>query len=222
MSTNVVGMQRLLSTIERHAPSASVVVASTFYEAAVGDVPQLQQNPYIVTKAAGSELVRHWAAVYRGRIVLARIFQVYGADDAAENVLNCAERSLRENLPRAFGSGTSRRDWIHVSDAVAALQHSLGGAQGLHEFDVGTGALHSVREMIERLAHLMGRSTAQLTFDAALDRGDTTLALRAERPPPGWRPAVSVDEGLRSFLRHASFGSDAAAIKGSMNNVRQG
>lgn len=200
--TNVIGTQLLLNAIDRHAPHHPVVMLTrTFYEDALSTAPTLQDNPYVVTKAAGSFLFREWMKTYAGRVAEARVFQVFGSGDDENSVLSYAAKNLLAGTPCIFGSGCGERDWIYVQDAADALMHGASAAKlGGFEFDVGSGALFTIRSAVEQLAVLAGDRVNLLTFDPSRDRSDVDLAIRADRLPAGWTPRFTLTEGLQQLL----------------------
>lgn len=199
LSVNVVGTQRLLATVAARALRVpSVFVARTFYEHLVGQSPALLENPYIATKLAASELARLWADGYQGATVMGTFFQVYGPGDDAGNVLSYAAGEIKAGRPAVFGSGRGLRDWIYITDAASAVIKSLKTNQtGMREVDIGTGTLVSIRTAIESLAEVNGGGN--LTFDASRDRPDVDLVMTASRQVEGWRPMVSLQQGLSNL-----------------------
>ncbi len=194
---NIEGTLNLLRRLEAR-PDVPLVYAHTFYEDFIGSAPALAENPYVVTKHAATRLVRDFALRRPGTVTAAKLFQVYGPGDAPSNLVPYVLRQLRNDEPALLGSGSGRRDWLHVSDAAAGLAACLGGAEPgrLREFEIGSGGLRTVREAVETLAGVLGRPRSLLRFDPALDRGDVHIAGRAERPPPGWRPRFTLESGL--------------------------
>jgi nucleoside-diphosphate-sugar epimerase len=163
----------------------------------VEEVPRLLENPYIATKVASSELVRIFSATYRGHIIYGSFFQVYGPGDDSGNVLTYAARSLKAGRTSTFGSGNSRRDWIFVTDAAAAVLASIKekGCKSV-EYDIGTGELTSIRGMLTELVGIAGKSMDLLSFNPSNERPEGEQELRAERVPPDWRPSVAIKSGL--------------------------
>jgi UDP-glucose 4-epimerase len=199
LSVNVVGTQRLLAAVADLATRVpAVFVARTFYEHLVGQAPALLENPYIATKLAASELASLWAESYQGATILGTFFQVYGPGDDAGNVLSYAAGEIKAGRPAVFGSGRGLRDWIYITDAASAVIQSIKTSNpGMRELDIGTGTLVSIRTAIESLAEVNGGGS--ITFDAIRDRPDVDLVMAASRQVEGWRPMVSLQQGLSNL-----------------------
>jgi UDP-glucose 4-epimerase len=103
--------------------------------------------------------------------------------------------------PTVYGDGTQTRDYIYIGDVVAA---ALAGASSTATgpINIGTGIETNVLELAEALGRLGGAESFEPEF-APPRTGEvqriTLDASRAEREL-GWRPGVSLDEGLRLTL----------------------
>jgi len=198
VAVNVVGTQRILDGLEMVEPSLPIIFAGTYYEDYLGRVPAFRENVYVVTKAAGRDLVRLWAARRpERRIGMATVFQVFGPGDDPRNVLPYVVQGLRTGQRIQLGSGRAEKDWIHVEDAAAGICTLLTVLpQGASEWDIGMGSLYSVRAVVERLAHLAGAEEL-LEFDPSRDRPDNEIRALATRLPSSWRPRFTLEEGLQ-------------------------
>lgn len=209
---NILGTLRLLRLIEAKARTAPpVIIARSFYEHFLPGNADLMRNPYVATKFIGSNVARVWSESYAGTLALATIFQVYGPDDDPNNVLNYAATEIVHNRVALFGSGKSQRDWIYISDAAACLATIVDQCvkaprqPRLLEYDVASGSLLSIREMVERMEVLArpGAKASLLSFNPDRDRNDVDLIKRGDRLPPAWKPRVHPTEGLRRMLESA-------------------
>jgi len=199
---NVVGTQNLLEAISLSKTTPIVWIASTFYEDEVHRIPSLMENPYIATKYTSRLLASAWARNYGGSAIFGKIFQVYGAGDNPDSVLQYACSQLAKKRVAKFGSGVGLRDWITVEDVADAILASLLAAQGgIQCFDIGTGDLASIREVIEKLADLSGSPRSLLEFDSSRDKLDKNVQSKAKLLPAGWKPALSLDEGLKRLWK---------------------
>ena len=103
--------------------------------------------------------------------------------------------------PTVYGDGKQTRDYIYVGDVVAA---ALAAAESTVSgpVNLGTGIETDVLELAEALGRLGGVEGFEPEF-APPRAGEvqriTLDAGRAEREL-GWRPATSLDEGLRLTL----------------------
>lgn len=134
-------------------------------------------NPYGESKVM-TERILEWLDRYREfRSIRLRYFNACGAEIAAglgelhepeTHLIPLILRAVRTRKPMTlFGDdyptpdGTCIRDYIHVSDLaeahVLAVEHLLGGGDS-DVFNVGTGHGHSVREVVDSVERVTGRS----------------------------------------------------------------
>ena len=135
-------------------------------------------NPYGETKLMVETMLRDHAAAYGTRAIILRYFNACGADPEGET--GEAHDPESHLIPRALMAvtdeiqhldllgtdyptpdGTAIRDYIHVSDLadghIAALTRLAGGgASGA--FNLGTGTGRSVREVIDAVERVTGRT----------------------------------------------------------------
>lgn len=102
--------------------------------------------------------------------------------------------------------GGQRRDFIHVSDAVAAFRKILEDRNDLEpafkEFEVGTGNTITVREVAVLINRLCG-NRSKLMFGALPYRQGEIMESRARAgslKQLGWSPAVLLEEGLLGLV----------------------
>jgi UDP-glucose 4-epimerase len=183
------------------------------------DHPKNPVNPYGETKLAIERILGAYDRAYELRFAALRYFNAAGAN-VAEGLGECHEPEThlvplvidaalgRTSHVTVFGDdyaspdGTCVRDYIHVSDLaeahLAALDYlNAGGASGA--WNLGTGRGHSVREVIDSVARVSGRTVPVVVgprregdppvLVASPERAEEVLGFRAKRP--------SIDEIVR-------------------------
>jgi UDP-glucose-4-epimerase GalE len=192
------------------------------------DQPYAPINPYGESKVM-TEKILEWLDKYRGlRSVRLRYFNACGAEPAAGlGELHEPETHLLPLILRAvltgkpvtlFGDdyptadGTCIRDYIHVSDLaeahIFAVEHLLrGGASNV--FNVGTGAGHSVKEMLAVVERVTGKSVPH--FIGPRREGDPpSLVADSQKLQKtlGWKPKradlVRIVQDAWEFARNRS------------------
>ncbi len=114
-----------------------------------------------------------------------------------------ARAALRGEPVQIFGDGLQTRDYVYVSDIVAANRAVLADVGGGEIFNVGTGVGVSVLEIRDGLARVLGREVASLHLPPrpgevshiALDGGRFVAAT-------GWSPTVSLVDGIRQTVEY--------------------
>jgi UDP-glucose 4-epimerase len=103
------------------------------------------------------------------------------------------------------GDGTQTRDFTFVSDAVDALLAAAEAGQRGAVFNVGSGKPTSVNELVRLLGspptvHIPKRPGEPDCTWADISKIGTEL---------GWKPQVSVDDGVRIMLDNIDYWRDA-------------
>jgi UDP-glucose 4-epimerase len=200
---NVVGTVRVLLA----AGDRTTVVFSSTGGAIYGDCerpareddPRRPLSPYGVAKLSGEEYLAGWNRLHGTRHTVLRFGNVYGARQEATleggvvSIFLDAMAAGRET--KIYGEGSQTRDFVHVDDVVAAIM-TAPGAGGV--FNVGSGIETSVVELHAQCRAVTGDDRLPL-FEAARE-GDvmrSVLDVSRAEAELGWRPMLSLEEGLR-------------------------
>src|SRR5262245_17053499 len=158
----------------------------------------MPSSPYAAAKWASSAYARMFHSLYAVPAVIVRPFMTYGPDQAPTKLIPSVIRSLLAGEPPKLSSGRFRADWIYVSDVIDGFIAAVTtpGVEG-QTFDLGTGSLHSVRSVVEKLAAIIGNSV-EPQFAALPDRPHERewVANAQAAARLGWRPTTSLEEGL--------------------------
>jgi GDP-L-fucose synthase len=111
----------------------------------------------------------------------------------------------------AWGSGTPRREFLHVDDLADACAFLLGQDSPPDWINVGTGTDVTIRELTEVVAEATGY-TGRITWDASMPDGTPRKLLDVSRLSAlGWRAKIGLREGIasayRSFLEEKAAGA---------------
>ncbi|GAF83776.1 unnamed protein product [marine sediment metagenome] len=140
-----------------------------------------------------------WKTTFTGL----RYFNVYGRNQDRRRKVPPLMVALYDKMkngerPIIYGTGEKRRDFIHM-DEVNAFHLLCLKKTGNKIFDIGTGKNHSVMEVYTGLAKLMGGKSPIHKPDFSEEAQETLADTTAARAL-GWKPVVSLDEGLRTFV----------------------
>ena len=163
------------------------------------------QYPYALTKLLGEQCVLHWGQVYGLPVVSLRLFNVYGPRSRTSGTYGAVfgvflAQKLNGRPFTVVGDGTQSRDFTFVSDVadafVTAAQSSVAG----EVFNVGTGAPVSVNRLVELLRGDVVRVPKR---PGEPDRTHADIVKIQSRL--GWRPKVSIEEGVRILLDNIEY-----------------
>jgi len=157
--------------------------------------PLTPATAYGASKAAGEEVVRRRAPPS----AILRLSQVYGFGEPVVKVIpRFIERIQRgQPLPIA-GGGADRRRYLALADAVRAFQMAID-ARPVGPFNIAGEEIVSIRELVRTFEQALGRPLAVEDVGGA-PTGDRYVALDHARETFGFRPTVSLVDGLREYL----------------------
>lgn len=215
--TNIRGTWNLLEACRTVSTVTRVVVASS--DKAYGHQEHLPYHesdslngifPYDASKACCDILARSYGVTYGLPIAVTRCANVYGGGDMNFSRLvpdtMRAVLSGREPILRSDGSPT--RDYIYAADAASAYM-TLAAQLDRDEvrgraFNFGAGQPVSVKELVERIIAISGRSDLRpRILGKSVPAGEIDAQYLASDQAAGilgWRPRYSLDDGLRETL----------------------
>lgn len=166
---------------------------------------------YAVAKIAGVKLAQAYRRQHGHDFVSAMPTNLYGPGDnynlETSHVVPALIRKMHEGkVERAseayvWGSGTPRRELLHVDDLADALIHLLRVYSQDQHINVGFGEDVSIRELAELIASTVGFAGA-LAFDASKPDGTPRKLLDSARlRSTGWVPHIPLAEGLARTYR---------------------
>ncbi|MFT7264924.1 MAG: dTDP-glucose 4,6-dehydratase [Halioglobus sp.] len=170
------------------------------------DTPYDPRSPYSASKAASDHLVRAWGETYGLPIVLTNCSNNYGPYHFPEKLVPVVilKALAGEPIP-VYGDGANVRDWLFVEDhADALLTVLIKGTLG-RSYNIGGENEVSNLELVKMICALLddrhpeGAPHADLiTFVADRPGHDQRYAIDPTRfrTELGWRPSVTVEEGL--------------------------
>lgn len=170
-------------------------------------VDEYPNSPYAAAKWAASMYSRLFQTLYNLPIVIARTFVAYGPGQPSDKLIPYVMSKLMKGERPKLSSGTWKTDWIYIDDVVEGLIRcaSAPGIEGC-TIDIGTGEYASVRDIVNKIVQLLEPSVTP-QFGALPDRhgehtpvANTTYA----REKLLWRAEVSLAEGLRRTIEHAT------------------
>ena len=177
------------------------------------DTPYDPRSPYSASKAASDHLVRAWHETYGLPVVLTNCSNNYGPYHFPEKLVPVIILNALAGQPLPiYGDGSNVRDWLYVEDHADALLLAVAeGAPG-RSYNIGGENERSNLELVRTLCAILadlrprgdgGSYADQITFVTDRPGHDARYAIDPARVRDelGWRPSVTVEEGLRRTVQ---------------------
>lgn len=170
-------------------------------------------NPYADSKIRAEDAVREYQERHGVAAAILRPFNVYGPGQEDRFLIPTIIRQVLDLASAAIkvADDRPRRDYLHVRD-LAALVVTVLRAPGGGVYNAGSGESYSVRDVAERVAELAGvRKPLQVTGPARANEVlDVVADVTHAAVTLGWRPQISLNDGLRETIAAMAHGMAGA------------
>jgi UDP-glucose 4-epimerase len=211
---NIRGTAILMEAIRRYNPRAKVIFTGTRgqYGPATSlpvdeTAPSNPKGIYELSNLTAERILQVYHEIHGIDVVLLRLTNVYGPRaqmrHAQYGVANWFVRlAIDDQTIRVFGDGSIKRDFLYVDDCVEAILMSAGSERANGEIlNVGVDRPTTFLEFAKLLIRVSGSGSWEFApFSPereAQEPGDFYSDIRKIRRLVGWKPATSLQEGLR-------------------------
>jgi dTDP-glucose 4,6-dehydratase len=227
METNVMGTFHLLETARAHWDRTGRPDGFRFHHVSTDEVfgslgaegqftettPYDPRSPYSSSKAASDHLVRAWHETYGLPVVLTNCSNNYGPYHFPEKLVPVIILNALAGKPLPiYGDGSNVRDWLYVEDHADALLKVLAEGENGRSYNIGGENEKTNLELVQTLCAILDREHPRsdgtsygdlITFVADRPGHDARYAIDPTRirTELGWRPSVTVEQGLAKTVR---------------------
>ena len=174
-------------------------------------------DAYAIAKIAGIKLCQAYAREYGKNFISGMPTNLYGPNDNFDlhtsHVLPALIRKVHEAKKdgaqevSVWGSGTPRREFLHVDDLADACFFLLENYDSPEIVNIGCGEDVSIRELAETVCEVLGFEGA-LVFDSSKPDGTPRKLMNVGRLLAlGWKPRIGLKDGIRDaydwFLKNS-------------------
>lgn len=162
---------------------------------------------YAVAKIAGIKMCQAYRRQYGFNAICLMPTNLYGPGDnfdlQTSHVLPALIRKFHDARERGaaevvvWGSGTPRREFLHVDDLADACLFLMAGYDGEHIVNVGVGEDISIAELAELVQRVVGFE-GRIVLDPSKPDGTPRKLLDVSRLRElGWCARIGLEEGIR-------------------------
>jgi len=160
---------------------------------------------YAIAKIAGVKMVEALRKQYNREYVSLMPTNLYGHRDnfdlQTSHVLPAMIRKFHEAKPdkpvTLWGSGSPRREFLHVTDAARAVIFALENTLDGSLYNVGTGTDLSIKDLALLIQRITGHE-GEIQWDASKPDGTPRKLMDVQRlHNAGWHHTIELEEGIR-------------------------
>ena len=164
-------------------------------------------DAYAIAKIAGIKLCQAYAREYGKNFISGMPTNLYGPNDNFDlhtsHVLPALIRKVHEAKQgeakevSVWGSGTPRREFLHVDDLAEACFFLLENYDSPEIVNIGCGEDVSIKELAETVCEVLGFQ-GSLVFDTSKPDGTPRKLMNVGKLLAlGWKPHIGLKEGIR-------------------------
>lgn len=161
---------------------------------------------YAIAKIAGIKLAQSYRKQYGCDYISAMPTNLYGPEDnfdlQSSHVMPALLRKAHEAKQRGdrqitiWGTGTPRREFLHVDDCADGLVHVLKHYSGFEHVNIGSGEDVTILELTEAVCEVVGFE-GEIVKDTSKPDGTPRKLMSAARlRAMGWAPQIGLKEGI--------------------------
>jgi UDP-glucose 4-epimerase len=209
VQSNLLATLGLLEQLRHHPQTRLVFVSSggTVY-GTPQQTPIPETHPtdpacsYGIVKLAIEKYLALYRILHGLEYRILRLANPYGPGQEANRAQGVVgtflSRVAHDEPIEVWGDGSVVRDYIYISDAVAAMLQAAQYRGPERIFNIGSGSGHSVRDIIAAIERTTSKA-ARVRYTAArkFDIPVSILDIARARAELGWHPRIDLGEGLR-------------------------
>ncbi|MEJ8842239.1 GDP-L-fucose synthase [Lacibacter sp. H375] len=165
-------------------------------------------EPYAIAKIAGLKLCEAYRSQYGSNFISAMPTNLYGPNDNYDlqnsHVLPALLRKMivakrtQQTAVEIWGSGTPRREFLHVDDLADACFFLMQEYDGTEWMNIGVGEDVSIKELAELIKDIVGYE-GELQFNTSKPDGTPRKLLDVSKlQNRGWKAKIGLREGIQN------------------------
>ena len=229
METNILGTFNMLEAARKYWIESDKPEGFRFHHISTDEVygslppdPEVQfteetpydpRSPYSASKASSDHLVRAWAETYDLPVLVTNCSNNYGPYHFPEKLIPVVTLNALHGKPLPiYGDGSNVRDWLYVEDHADALLLVVERGEVGRTYNIGGENECSNLQLVQTICAILDRLRPRddgssyrdlITFVADRPGHDARYAIDPSRirEELGWRPSVTVEEGLEKTVQ---------------------
>lgn len=211
--SNTLNIINILEAIRTHNPRCKFLTISS--AAVYGNPPatpittQCVSNPispYGFHKSIAEEICKEYYKLWEIPSCCVRVFSTYGPGLKKQLLWDLYNKFTTGETVNLWGTGNETRDFIYITDLVRAIEITIHNSNFHADIiNIANGKQISISKVAEVFAKELGADAPSIVF-SGIERTGDPLNWEADIPELrkwGYRPNVSIEEGIRNYIQWA-------------------
>jgi GDP-L-fucose synthase len=173
-------------------------------------------EPYAIAKIAGIKLCENYNRQYGSNFISVMPTNLYGPNDTYDlnnshvlpALLQKFHNAKIKNLKtvEVWGTGTPKREFLHVDDLATACLHLMQTYQGTISVNVGTGKDLSIKQLAALIKNIVGYKGTIVWNTNKPDGTPRKLLDVSLIHSLGWKHKIEIEEGIKKVYNTTFLG----------------
>ena len=190
-----------------------VIIASTSHVYGKNKVPYIESymprptRPYETSKACTDLIAQSYAKSFNLPVLIPRFVNIYGQGDLNfQRLIPKTIKSILEDVPPKMWGGKAIRDYLFIDDAIDAYlllaKINISKVGDNRVFNFGSSNMISVEDLIKKIIKISGKNhkIKKVSDEREGEIDSQYVSFSKAIRLLGWKPKVSLDEGLRKTV----------------------
>jgi len=173
-------------------------------------------EPYAIAKIAGIKLCENYNIQYGSNFISVMPTNLYGPNDTYDltnahvlpALLQKFHNAKIKNLKtvEVWGTGTPKREFLHVDDLATACLHLMQTYQGTISVNIGTGKDLSIKQLASLIKNIVGYKGTIVWNTNKPDGTPRKLLDVSLIHSLGWKHKIEIEEGIKKVYNTTFLG----------------
>lgn len=211
MQVNLMGTMNIIDACRAVPPQAflfasSVAVYSPSRTPHAEDAEKIPREIYGYTKLVGEALVESGLASSSVRTFIARFSNAFGHGETNPHLMPEIAMQLKKGNTVHVGNLHPKRDYIHVSDLVEGILHTMTIPEKFEILNIATDTAHSVKDVLKFFEKNQGKKIKLIQKSSRkrkVDRPHLQARIDKLTKLTGWKPSRSLSDSIADAFNYA-------------------